>query len=611
MLAAVVDFFKSNFWGLKNTHFLLFNILIGSLISLLYFASTPYTGIFSLTYITVSLVVQIGVIYSLIYLAFGFLPKPLQNLVMPLVYSVLGLFLFADTQIYYFLKFHFNSLVWNVLITPGGWESLGIKTWDIYIIIFIALSFTVAQYLLYIFCQRKLSIPLLRTKLLCSGLLGLYLVGSSLYAYGDLYDIYEITKVYNVVPGYQPLTVKRTFKKVFGYLPTPDMEVVEQVKSELHYPLKDLKFKKTDTQYNFIFLVIDSFRAQSFTPEITPHLFDFAKKSQNFTLHYSGGNGTRNGVFSLFYGIYSSYWDQFLRKNRSPVFLDRLQELNYQMQVYSPSPQTFPEFRKTLFVNMLEHVKDEYGIAPAHIKNAEALEDLTNFSISEKKPFFVYSLLDSTHAPYSFPDDHVKFEPIVDQVSYMSLSDEEIKLEIKNCYHNSLYYIDVLIGRLLETLEKQNVLKNTIIVITGDHGEEFLENGHIGHANAFTPYQVQVPMLVYIPGKKPQEYTHITSHHDLIPTLMPFLGVNSPSKDYSHGQSLFDDSPRDIIACSWSDCAYLDAEGFVVFGIKSHSSYKVEFRDLKYDVIAKAKGFTDSRKSKLPKILYRMGEYLK
>lgn len=108
--------------------------------------------------------------------------------------------------------------------------------------------------------------------------------------------------------------------------------------------------------------------------------------------------------------------------------------------------------------------------------------------------------------------------------------------------------MDSLIGHVLNKLSDKGMLENTVVLITGDHGQEFNENkkNYWGHSANYSDWQIRVPLVFYYPniegGKK---YSHMTTHYDITPTLMRrFLGVKNPSEDYSMGYDLNDTANR-------------------------------------------------------------------
>ena len=116
-----------------------------------------------------------------------------------------------------------------------------------------------------------------------------------------------------------------------------------------------------------------------------------------------------------------------------------------------------------------------------------------------------------------------------------------------NLYRNTCYQDDLLLGRVFETLKKQGLLENTLVMITGDHSQEFNENhrNYWGHNSNFSIHQIGVPMIWHVPGQQPHQYAHLTTHYDVVPTLMKeYLCVKNPEDDYSMGRLMTDSSPR-------------------------------------------------------------------
>jgi arylsulfatase A-like enzyme len=103
-------------------------------------------------------------------------------------------------------------------------------------------------------------------------------------------------------------------------------------------------------------------------------------------------------------------------------------------------------------------------------------------------------------------------------------------------YDSEVWFTDLHIGKLLEWAEKQPFWPRTVVIITGDHGEAFGEHGQYRHAFDIWENLVRVPLMVYVPGAKPQRITERRSHIDLAPTIMELLG-QSPLPEFM-GKSL-------------------------------------------------------------------------
>src|SRR5439155_1407290 len=82
------------------------------------------------------------------------------------------------------------------------------------------------------------------------------------------------------------------------------------------------------------------------------------------------------------------------------------------------------------------------------------------------------------------------------------LGEGERRLRVYNRYRNAVHYADSLVGTMLDALVRRGLLDDTIVLVTGDHGEEFNEHGYWGHNGAFTPDQVHVPLVLHLPRSR-------------------------------------------------------------------------------------------------------------
>ncbi|XCI75735.1 MAG: sulfatase-like hydrolase/transferase [Flavobacteriales bacterium] len=62
---------------------------------------------------------------------------------------------------------------------------------------------------------------------------------------------------------------------------------------------------------------------------------------------------------------------------------------------------------------------------------------------------------------------------------------------------NAIHFIDGLIGKILEDMKDKGLLERIVILITGDHSEEFNDNNknYWYHVGNYTKYQIQTPMI--------------------------------------------------------------------------------------------------------------------
>jgi len=108
--------------------------------------------------------------------------------------------------------------------------------------------------------------------------------------------------------------------------------------------------------------------------------------------------------------------------------------------------------------------------------------------------------------------------------------------DLKQLYIDEIEYIDEQVGVLEERLKERGLRENTALLITADHGEEFLEHGHLHHQRYIYEELTHVPLI--ITGKENEEIIEsITSLIDLGPTILEIADIE-PSGRFIKGTPL-------------------------------------------------------------------------
>jgi arylsulfatase A-like enzyme len=92
-------------------------------------------------------------------------------------------------------------------------------------------------------------------------------------------------------------------------------------------------------------------------------------------------------------------------------------------------------------------------------------------------------------------------------------------------YEGEIAETDPEIERLLRYIDEK-LARDTIVVLTADHGEEFEDHGGHYHGSSLYDEQVRVPLIIDVPGAPPQRIKSQVSTIDLAPTLLQLLGVD-------------------------------------------------------------------------------------
>lgn len=478
--------------------------------------------------------------------------------------AVTTLLMYANAKIYSLYGMFFNGFILNLLITPGGIESLGGSSASDVGFALIALGFLSIQALI-LWCVHCLYSKKTALSLSFKFLPGAALVFTLLVHLGFALDRYTTEQLHVVaesIPFYQTVSAKGFFKAL-GFKPQRDTKL--KVKGKLNYPLQALNIEKPAKPLNIIWLTSESWRADTLNETIMPHSWQFAKSAANFTRNYSSGNGTRMGVFGMFTGIPGNYWFPFLESRRGAAIIDVLQQQQYQMSFYTSAKFTYPEFDKTIFSRVpAELLHDDNKASTGWENDRNNVDRMLSFIDKREpgKPFFTFMFFESPHARYYFPPESVIAKPYRNDINYATINKktfrEDIK-PIKNRYINSVHHLDMQFGRIFDYLKTHQLLDNTIVIMIGDHGEEFMEHGFWGHNSTFVDEQVMTPLVIYAPGMKPLVSNDMTSHMDVIPTIMPLLGVTNPASDYATGYNLLKSEKRHYTYISdWDKVAYVD-----------------------------------------------------
>jgi membrane-anchored protein YejM (alkaline phosphatase superfamily) len=468
-----------------------------------------------------------------------------------------------DTVVYRQYRFHLNAEVLNLLLGGAADEILVFPTRMYVQAALVAIGILVAQAALAAVVWRAVrSRPGGRLgPALGIGLASAFLAQAGLHAWADLAGYTPVTRQQRLLPGYLPATTENLFRKLGFEVHRAGVELGAADRgSGLSYPRRPLQCDPAPERPHLLFVVIDAWRFDALTPEVTPHLARLAASSLQFEDHLSGGSATRTGIFSLFYAIPGTYWHAMLAERRGPVFVEALERQGYEIAVFSSSKLVNPEFHRTVFADVEDLRMRSEGSGSAE-RDADATEDLLRFLERRPagRPFFALLFLDAPHAydlPEGFPEP---FQPSVDGVNYLALSDDSDPVPVRNRYLNCVRFDDALVGRVLEALEREGLLDDTLIVATGDHGQEFNDNrlNYWGHDSNFSRYQVGVPLLLHWPGRGPASIAHRTSHYDLVPTLLDELfGCRNDYADYSVGRHLLEPGGRDaLLLANFTDYA--------------------------------------------------------
>lgn len=498
------------------------------------------------------------------------------------LFSAVQGFVLLDHYVFCIYGFHFNGFVWNLVTTKGGVESMGAGVSTHLTFALIGLLIAAIQTGVLIALIR---IPRLRTlgegkltrrkvAILAASLIALGLFDKVTYGVSVFRSYGPVLSASQAFPLYLPVSFTVFLRKLGFRDRREDVLQMSSGKSRLHYPLHPLvREQGPKPPPNIVWLVAESLRSDMLDPEIMPATWAFSEHELRFERHYSGGNGTRMGMFSMFYGLYGNSFSPCMAELRSPVLMDAIQESGYQLFIHTSAAFSFPEMDKTVFAKVPRSALHEGGTGEGWSRDREHVSQILNEidGRDPSHPFFAFMFFESPHAPYNYPEECTIRTPVAKTLNYLTMDLKKDIGLIKNRYINSCRHLDTQVERLLKRLEERKLLDSTIVLVTGDHGEEFMEKGRWGHHSAFTEEQARVPLVLHVPGQAAARIDRMTSHLDLPATLLAQLGVKSRPEEYSFGHDLISGEARYYtIISGWEEVAYVDDRYKSVFPLKSY-----------------------------------------
>lgn len=472
--------------------------------------------------------------------------------------SVIIAFLFAyllsiDTIVFGQYHFHLNGVIWTLL--TGGhankvfdlswleWLLIGVLS-GLLLALEIGLAILTWKKLRYRAASLHYPIAMLACLLFSYYMLALLINTSTALALNQ--QAYTLPLYYEVLakllPGKHVLSELESLYR-------SDFVQINHANQKLQYPLHPLVYKPLKKPINIVFILIDSWRIDSLNAINTPNIYRFAQQSWQFQQHFSGGNGTQPGLFSLFYSLPASYWPATINQHKSPVLMDKLLAENYSMGIFASAELLAPPFNQNVFVGVKNLKISTRGDTP-YDRDKQITQEFKQFITQTPSPFFSFLFYDAAHSFCVGHSPVTIFQPSLAVCDRLTYTNHTNPLRTINRYKNALYYIDELVGQDLALLKQRHLLDNTLVLITADHGNEFNDNhlGFWGHASNFTRFQIQVPLIIHWPGQKPLQIKHSTSHYDVVPTLLSrIFGLQNPLMDYSIGQSLFNKKTPDLL----------------------------------------------------------------
>jgi len=298
---------------------------------------------------------------------------------------------------------------------------------------------------------------------------------------------------------------------------------------------------------NVIVIVVDTLRADhlsayGYDRDTSPFLDSLAKEGLLFQNAISASSWTQPSHASMLTGRYT-YEHQAETKpldRTYPTIGEALQAKGYRTGAFSANTLFFTRrqgfgrgflhfednYQSTAdlgFNSLYGFLFDHYGLrnmlnyrgAPgrrvASDINQSALDWVDN---DRERPFFLFLNYFDVHDPYLPPEPYRSRYSNVENAGGLingfaeefspSLTPEQLQSEI-DAYDGAINYVDDEIKKLFAHLDERSMLKNTVVIITSDHGELLGEHGLLQHSASLYMQEIHVPLIVWGPGYVPAD----------------------------------------------------------------------------------------------------------
>ncbi len=288
-------------------------------------------------------------------------------------------------------------------------------------------------------------------------------------------------------------------------------------------------------------IMVETFRADVVSEALTPTLYTFREQeAQTYQKTFSLSNGTHLSWFGFFHSRVPVFWqdgmDELAREGyQGALPLRLLKNIGYDLQIRvgcelaykAMGPLNFGQELALADVLRQSVSETEFGGLSYPEKDQWNVEEVIGAIGRETAPTIYFTGLESPHYNYYWHEDFEAPLKDYDEPPVLSQNPDKAEIErVKNRYLNSVAWIDSLVSRYIDRLKAEGKYENSIIIITGDHGEEFQERGGWFHTSSLKPEQTEVPLMIKWPqsaGKVPSQ--SVASHLDVMPSVLSYLGV--------------------------------------------------------------------------------------
>jgi len=311
---------------------------------------------------------------------------------------------------------------------------------------------------------------------------------------------------------------------------------------------------------NVILLTIDTLRKDILgcygnKNKLTPFIDSLQNKCIKFTNAQSTGPYTQ----ASFPGILtSSYYLEYGRQKKcSPkrtLISEVLKKYKITTAAFHSNPYLCGYFGWNrgwdfFYDSMQDEVSDKIPYIKGNGINHKVDQWLSSYSKNNNyRPFFLWTHYMDVHEPYIPTKEYLnKVDPSInlseDEMLILfkeiilkrDISNPEIVKLLKKLYNAGVRETDDYVKDFFKILEKYGVLKDSVVIITTDHGDEFGEHNGLSHDGKMYSELINSPLIIYFNDRTQGEICdNLVSNIDISPTILHLFGLESFEKFSGH-----------------------------------------------------------------------------
>jgi arylsulfatase A-like enzyme/Tfp pilus assembly protein PilF len=276
--------------------------------------------------------------------------------------------------------------------------------------------------------------------------------------------------------------------------------------------------KRTEDRLNVLLITIDTLRPDRLSCYgsehlKTPNIDKIASRGVQFTRAFANTPTTLPshtnillGTTPLHHGVHAN--SDFVVGDEHLTLAELLKSHGYTTGAFVGGWPLSSQFGLTQGFDTYD---SQFGRSSESLERSaeDVVNKATDWLKTKKSPWFLWIHCFDPHDPYEPPD------PYKGQFA-------------GDLYSGEVAYVDDALGKLLEYLNTKSLLKKTLVVFTGDHGESLGE--HDEETHGFLAYNSTLwsPLIVAFPGVKARQADAYVSHIDVFPTVCDLLEIDKP-----------------------------------------------------------------------------------